>query len=91
MSERKLVTLRDITDIQPIEGADKIEVATIGGWKVVVKKGEYYVGQKVFYAEIDSMLPLDRGYFAFLRERGVKVQDGKEYHRLKTVRSIKLR
>lgn len=86
MSERKLITLRDITDIQPIEGADKIEVATIGGWKVVVKKDEYYVGQKVFYAEIDSMLPLDRGYFAFLRERGVKVQDGKEYHRLKTVK-----
>ena len=86
MSERKLVTMRDITDIQPIEGADKIEVATVGGWKVVVKKDEYYIGQKVFYAEIDSMLPLDRGYFAFLRERGVKVQDGKEYHRLKTAK-----
>lgn len=86
MSERKLVTLKEITDIQPIEGADKIEVASIGGWKVVVKKDEYYIGQRVFYAEVDSMLPLDRGYFAFLRDRGVKVQDGKEYHRLKTAK-----
>ena len=36
--ERQLATIRKIKDIQPIDGADAIEVATVDGWKVVVKK-----------------------------------------------------
>lgn len=83
---RKLVTLRSIDDITPIEDADKIECAHIGGWTVVVKKGEFYKGQKVFYFEIDSMLPLDHSYFKFLGERSKMVKDGKLYHRLKTAK-----
>ena len=38
---RKLASIQKILDIQPIEGADAIEVATILGWKVVVKKNEF--------------------------------------------------
>lgn len=34
MSERKLATIRRIDDLQPIEGADKIEVATVDGWQI---------------------------------------------------------
>ena len=41
--ERKLATIRIIDDIQPIEGADKIELVTVGGWKVVVAKGHLAV------------------------------------------------
>lgn len=84
--KRKLVTRRTISDIQPIEGADRIEVATVDGWKVVVNKGRYYPGQLVFYFEIDSMIPLERSYFAFLESRGYKEIDGKKYHRLKTMK-----
>ena len=51
---RKLASIRRIADIQPIKDADAIEVATIDGWKVVVKKGEYSVGNLVVYLEIDS-------------------------------------
>ena len=83
---RKLVTLKTIDDITPIEGADRIETAHIGGWTIVVGKGDYYVGQKVFYFEPDAMLPLERNYFSFLRPRGVTTRDGKEYHRLKTAK-----
>ena len=36
---RKLATIRKIDAIDPIPDADAIEVATVGGWKVVVKKG----------------------------------------------------
>ena len=40
MLERKLASIQEIKDINPIPNADAIEVATILGWKVVIKKGE---------------------------------------------------
>jgi RNA ligase (TIGR02306 family) len=54
---RTLASIQTIDDIQPIPGADAIEVASILGWKVVVKKGEFYVGDKIVYLEIDSWVP----------------------------------
>ena len=38
---RNLASVQLIKDIRPIEGADKIEVCTVLGWKCVVKKGEF--------------------------------------------------
>lgn len=88
---RKLVTLRKILDISPIENADAIEVATVDGWKVVVKKGEFSVGMVVVYFEIDSVLPQGRPEFEFLMARGCKdqpVEDGSVVygHRLRTIK-----
>lgn len=54
---RKLASIQKITALNPIEGADKIEVADILGWKVVVEKGKFEIGQDVVYFEIDSVLP----------------------------------
>lgn len=54
---RKLATIRKIEDIQPIENADAIECASVGGWRVVVKKGEFEIGQLATYFEIDSWIP----------------------------------
>lgn len=54
---RKLVTIRSIKDIKPIEGADRIEVAVVDGWNVVVKKGEFKVNDLCIYFEIDSLIP----------------------------------
>jgi RNA ligase (TIGR02306 family) len=90
---RKLVTLRRIKDIQPIPNADAIEVATVDGWKVVVKKGEFKINDLVIYFEIDSVLPQGREEFEFLMPRGCKSwttedNDTLVGHRL---RSIKLR
>lgn len=86
MDKRKLVTLRTIDSITPIAGADSIEAAHIGGWTSVVRKGEFSEGQKVFYFETDSMLPLNKKPFMFLRSRGVTKYDGQEYHLLKAMR-----
>lgn len=36
MSNRKLVSVQEITGIDPIEGADRVEVARVLGWRVVV-------------------------------------------------------
>lgn len=56
-TSRKLATVRKITDTQPIEGADAIDVATVDGWKVVVKKSEFNVNDLCIYFEIDSWVP----------------------------------
>ena len=66
--ERKLATVRKISNIQPIEGADKIELATIDGWKVVVAKDvNHKVGDLIVYCEVDSFLPI-KEEFEFLRK-----------------------
>lgn len=63
---RKLVSIQKVSEIHPIPGADAIEVAQVLGWKVVIKKGEFKVGDKVVYAEVDSVFP-DKPEFEFLR------------------------
>ena len=42
MAERALAHIEEIIDIQPIPDADKIEVATILGWKVVISKADNF-------------------------------------------------
>ena len=37
---RKLVTIRQVSDLIPIEGADNIQIAVVGGWQVIIKKEE---------------------------------------------------
>lgn len=64
---RHLVTVRTIDRLTPIDGADRIELAGILGWNVVVPKGRYAVGDKCVYFEIDSFLPIDEK-FEFLRK-----------------------
>ena len=84
--ERKLATVRIITDIKPIEGADMIELATVGGWNVVVAKNVgHKVNDKVVYCEIDSFLPI-REEFEFLRKSSYKKMGDQEGFRLKTIR-----
>jgi RNA ligase (TIGR02306 family) len=65
---RRLATVQKIRDLQPIPGADAIEVATVLGWNVVVKKGEFNVGDYCVYCEIDSVLDTSIPEFAFLEK-----------------------
>ena len=68
-----LASVQKIVNIQPIEGADKIEVATVLGWEVVIKKGEYKIGDLCTYIQIDTVVP-ETEYFDFLRERKYRVR-----------------
>jgi RNA ligase (TIGR02306 family) len=72
--ERKLASIQTIEDLHPIEGADNIEVARILGWNVVVKKGQFNVGDIVVYCEIDSVMPADNPEFEFLRDRKYRIK-----------------
>lgn len=84
--ERKLASVRTILDIQPIEGADMIELAIVDGWEVVVAKNVgHKVGDKVVYCEIDSFLPI-KDEFEFLRKSSYKKMGGQEGFRLKTIK-----
>lgn len=84
--QRKLASIRRITDIQPIPNADAIEVVVVGGWKVVTKKGEFNVGDLCVYCEIDSFLPILPQY-EFLRKSSYKkLSTGEEGFRLRTIK-----
>lgn len=70
---RKLASIREISAIHPIPGADRIEVAQVDGWECVVQKGEFQVGQHIVYVEVDSIVP-DVPEFEFLRPRKFRVR-----------------
>ena len=82
---RKLASIREVSAIDAIPGADKIEVATVDGWKCVIRKGEFAVGDTVIYCEIDSFLPI-RDEFEFLRKSSFKQMGDEEGFRLRTVK-----
>jgi RNA ligase (TIGR02306 family) len=54
---RKLASIQRVLSLEPIVGADRIECALIQGWKVVVKRGDFKVGDFCVYFEVDSILP----------------------------------
>lgn len=72
--ERKLVSVQSIDALSPIAGADNIEQARVMGWTVVVKKGEFAVGDSCVFFEIDSVLPDGPGWSEFMRPRGFRVK-----------------
>jgi RNA ligase (TIGR02306 family) len=83
---RSLVTIRTISCVRPIPGADAIECATVDGWDVVVKKGEFQIGDRGVYFEIDSFLPTADERFSFLAKSGIREMDGCKGMRLKTIK-----
>ena len=85
MTERKLASIRRIADIQPIEGADAIVVATVDGWKVVVKKDEFKVGDLAVYLEIDSWVPHELAPF-LSKGQEPRVYNGVKGERLRTIK-----
>ena len=46
-----------VTEIKAIEGADNIELAVVGGWNAIVKKGSQTVGEHVVVATTDAVIP----------------------------------
>jgi RNA ligase (TIGR02306 family) len=63
-----------INEIRPIEGADNIELAIVGGWNCITKKGEQNVGDVVIIATTDAVVPEtlsdEMGVTNYLRKGG---------------------
>lgn len=89
-STHKVEVIR-IHKIEKHPNADTLGIVNVfGGYPCIVRLQDWEVGDLAAYVPPDSLVPIDREEFAFLRERadGKREVNGKVYHR---VRSIKLR
>jgi RNA ligase (TIGR02306 family) len=82
MSERKLATVRTVSEVLPIEGADFLCIYKIDGWQVIDQIGKYKTGDKVIYCEVDSWIPHELAPF---------LSKGKEPRKYKGIEGEKLR
>lgn len=83
---RKLATIQRIKQLVPIAGADRIELAIINGWQVVVKKGDHKEGELIVYLEIDSFVPSTIAPFLTKEGYPPSVYEGVQGERLKTIK-----
>lgn len=91
MSEEKegstyKVPLTQIIAIEPHPNADRLEIATVYGFQVVIKKDSYKVNDHVIYIPIDSILPQKLEDFLFPADAKVKLTK----HRVKQIRLRKI-
>jgi len=89
MSEEKegstfKVPVTEIKDLIVHPGADKLEIAIIYGFNIVVAKGFYTVGQKVLFIPPDSILPQKVEEILFSPDSKIKLNKSR-------VRAIKIR
>ena len=78
-NERELAYVVIINDITPIPGYDRVELAHVGGWTIVVGKGEFQKDDAAIYFEIDSKLPEVKPFtdMEFLAKKHYKVKTQK--------------
>lgn len=72
--ERALAYIVTIDEIKPIPNYDRVEHARVGGWWIIVRKGQFNVGDKALYIETDSLVPSDDKRFDFLESKHYKVK-----------------
>ena len=70
---RKLAHIEKIEWIRPIEGKDRIVLAGVLGWTVIIQKADYAVGDKIIFCEIDSVFP-EKPEFEFLRSKKFRIK-----------------
>lgn len=76
MYGKPLAYIVKINDVTPIEGADKIELAHVLDYTVVVKKHEFSPGDLALYIEVDSVLP--DGLDPALKQKYENIKNGKD-------------
>ena len=74
--ERELCYLIKVDDIKPIEGKDFTECAVVGGWTIMVRKGQFQPGDIGIYFEVDSKVP-ETEPFLFLAAKHYKIKTQK--------------
>lgn len=73
--EKPMVTVQRINMIEPIDGADQIELATVQGWRVVISKNDNFkIGNLCAYAVIDTVFPKSFTKMNFLEGKPLKTR-----------------
>lgn len=75
-NERELAYVVRVDDVKPIEGRDRVECAVVGGWTIMVRKGQFHPGSLGIYFEIDSQVP-EKEPFMFLAAKKFKIKTQK--------------
>ena len=84
--ERKLATIRQISEVRRIPDADKICAYVVDGWTVVDSIGKYSVNDLVVFCEIDSWIPHHLAPFLTKDGKQPKEYLGIKGERLKTAK-----
>ena len=70
---RKLAHIEKIDWIRPIEGKDRIALAGVLGWTVIIQKADYNEGDKCIFCEIDSVFP-EKPEYECLRSKKFRIK-----------------
>lgn len=71
---RKLATIRRISEINPIKGKDRVEMATVDGWTCMVSKADgFKPGSLCIFCEPDSVFPAIEQW-EFLKKYGYRIK-----------------
>ena len=76
--QRELAYVVKIDNIIPIDGADRVEQAVVGGWHIMVRKNQFKIGDYAIYFEIDSKVP-EREPYMFLADKHFKIKTQKYF------------
>jgi RNA ligase (TIGR02306 family) len=69
----KLASVQIITEIRPIEGADRIEAAAVLGYQTVIKKGEFCPGDLCVWHEPDTVVA-EKPEYEFLSKQSFRLK-----------------
>eukprot|EP00054_Salpingoeca_dolichothecata_P039049 m.15154 g.15154 ORF g.15154 m.15154 type:complete len:345 (+) comp9528_c0_seq1:131-1165(+) len=70
---RKLASIQLVNGVKEVPDSHSLDVITVLGWEVVVKRSEFQPGDRVVYCEVDSILP-EKEPFEFLRSKNFRVK-----------------
>lgn len=83
--ERILAKIVSIDDVITHPNADTLDIAIIGGWQVVIRRGEYEKSQLAIMCEIDSWIPTELAPF-LSKGKEPREYNGVKGERLRTIR-----
>lgn len=87
---RHLARVVTIDGVHPAHNADRLEIASVGGWQVVVRRGEYSPGDRAVFTEIDAAVPVEDARFGItgpMAEQATTVDGESRF----VIRSVSLR
>lgn len=69
-----LASIQVVTDIRPIEGADRILKATVLGWETVIKRDEFKDGDLCVWHEPDTVVDKTNPVYVILEKREYRLR-----------------